>query len=337
MTSRLAPLLLTACLSIPTAPASAQREVEPAARRLGLTLQRRAAPADTVPPAPAAAPTGLLWEKLVLRHLDASRFALQIGGSSMNGAAVRGAPHSPSAAPPSPPPAPGPEPADRPPKGRVKPAPAAPTRRDVPPPHRGQGGSLRLEPQRPGAERAPGADGDATVGLAHPGTRAGTNPGDVGSNLTGIIPPGIERVVGVPADNSLLIQGTAEAIAEFRQIVRLLDVPQRQLRIRVSSGKLAADGQVLSGSALQLSDNGGNEVLNVTLVPHLTGDGSIAVSVDGVVISAGTVRSLASRVRVLPGRAVSVVALGAGSRQVRVWLRASVVPEDAGGGTATPH
>ena len=47
------------------------------------------------------------------------------------------------------------------------------------------------------------------------------------------MPDGIEGVLGYPLDNSLLVSGTPEAIQELKNIIRLLDIPPRQISIRV--------------------------------------------------------------------------------------------------------
>src|SRR4028118_582423 len=97
--------------------------------------------------------------------------------------------------------------------GGTEPAARQPLRRDLPPPHRGQGGSLRLEPRYPSAVAQNRISDHSPIGGdPQPEHRMGTIPRDPESNLSGIIPPGIERVVGVPADNSILIHGTREAV-----------------------------------------------------------------------------------------------------------------------------
>jgi type II secretory pathway component GspD/PulD (secretin) len=54
--------------------------------------------------------------------------------------------------------------------------------------------------------------------------------GGMGANL---VPDGIEGVLGYPLDNSLVVQGTPEAIEQLKRIIRLLDIPPRQIHIKV--------------------------------------------------------------------------------------------------------
>lgn len=66
------------------------------------------------------------------------------------------------------------------------------------------------------------------------GGQAGGQQG--GTNLqagTGLVPNGIESIQYDPTDNSLVVQGTEEAIRRLRQIIELFDVAPKQVEIKV--------------------------------------------------------------------------------------------------------
>jgi len=160
--------------------------------------------------------------------------------------------------------------------------------------------------------------------------------GEMGPGFAGAMPPyarlvpdGIHSIFGVGADNSLLVQGAAEDVQVLRSLIRMIDLPQRQLRVRVSAGRLSSEGQVLNGQSLQLSDTTAPDRLTVTVVPRLLGDGTIEITLDGSLASAGAARPLRSRVRLSSGQAVPVMTLGEGMRQVKLTVRAEVLPESA--------
>jgi hypothetical protein len=157
----------------------------------------------------------------------------------------------------------------------------------------------------------------AEIAGAAPGTE--TLPAGSGG---GLVPDAVQSILGVRADNSLLVYGTSEDIQSLRSLIRMIDLPQRQVRLRISAGKLTAEGQVLNGSRLQLSDSAGADRVSVTLTPRLLGDGSIEVALEGSVVAAGASRPLRSQVRLAPGRTVQVVTLG----QIALSVRADVIP-----------
>jgi type II secretory pathway component GspD/PulD (secretin) len=76
----------------------------------------------------------------------------------------------------------------------------------------------------------PGGGGLGGGGLGGPG---GGGAGGQG-NASGLLPEGITSVLGIDIDNSLLVQFTDPAdLAAFRDIIRLLDVPPKQVLIKV--------------------------------------------------------------------------------------------------------
>src|SRR5207249_6256566 len=48
----------------------------------------------------------------------------------------------------------------------------------------------------------------------------------------GLVPPGLV-ILGYPLDNSLIVRGTPGDIAELRRLIALLDVPPKQINIKI--------------------------------------------------------------------------------------------------------
>ena len=84
-----------------------------------------------------------------------------------------------------------------------------------------------------------------------------------------------------PKDNSLVVQGTPEAVADLKQIVRMLDVESRAVMVKIGEVR---DGKAGSYSILMTADNttasltftGGITANKVRVTPHLNGDGKTA-------------------------------------------------------------
>lgn len=57
--------------------------------------------------------------------------------------------------------------------------------------------------------------------------------GQGGGGVPGLVPEGITGILGYPLDNSLLVRGTPEDIQQLKNIIRLLDIPPRQLSIKI--------------------------------------------------------------------------------------------------------
>lgn len=143
----------------------------------------------------------------------------------------------------------------------------------------------------------------------------------------GLTPSGIRTIMGMPGDNSLLVHGRPADIQALRQLVRIMDVPRRQIWVRISAGKLSAEGQVLNNGSIRLTDVLGTTKLTAALTPRMNSDGSIEVNVDGKWVEAGSARPMQTTVRVPAGRAVQIMQLGSGARALRVTLHAAGVRE----------
>lgn len=197
---------------------------------------------------------------------------------------------------------------------------------------RAVGGQLLPASKLPGAVAAdgipalpPGVPGSAPI--PPPASPAPLGGGAPNGPPALVVPEGITAIVGIRADNSLLVRGTPEDIQSLKQILRLIDIPSRQIRVRISAGPLAAEGLVMNGASLRLADGAGGDRLSAQVTGRVNGDGSIDLTVDGTVSVGGASRPLSTRVRVPAGQATQLVTAGQGSRQVRVWARASIEPE----------
>jgi type II secretory pathway component GspD/PulD (secretin) len=241
------------------------------------------------------------WQRIALRYVDVAALTNALGGTML---AEGGAPGVANPHPPAP--------SENLSLGegdiRVKPLPnrAIPTRKprvsdDLPP---------RIDPRllNPGG---PGQPDEPAL------------PGQLG------LPAGVEAVVGVRSQNALLARGTDEGLRALRDLVRILDVPRREFLVRLSSGRLVAEGRVLNGATLSATHVTGAERLLASVTPRLNGDGSVDVRVEGVLRADGSEHPLQTRVRATPGKALTLFTLGEGPRARRLWLRVTELPEGA--------
>ena len=83
-----------------------------------------------------------------------------------------------------------------------------------------------------GEAPAGGGAGDGTLAQG-PGATGGSGAGGAGARAGGLPPAGIESIIGLPADNSLVVRGTPAAIAELKSFLRLIDIPGRQVSVSI--------------------------------------------------------------------------------------------------------
>ncbi len=100
---------------------------------------------------------------------------------------------------------------------------------------RGGGGGGSFGAGQPGG----GGGGGAAFGGGQPGGGGGQNGGGGGGSFTGLqggqglVPAGITQITYDPTDNSIIVQGTDEAIRELEQLIDLFDKAPRQVMIKV--------------------------------------------------------------------------------------------------------
>jgi hypothetical protein len=272
------------------------------------TIRIRAAAARTGRPArvtvpredpPAAIRSEPVWETIPLHYLDVVAVTIMLGGHVLP--AGEDVPILPL------------------------PGAAAPARRGAIEPH------SRVASSPPDA----GPGGISIVQLDPPSPPAASVRGSLTASMPPItVPAGIQSIIGVSGSNSLVVRGTREAIQELKDLIRLMDVPQRQVRIRLSAGKLTAEGQTVNNAPLLLAAVSGADRMDAVLTPRVNSDNTIEVTLEGTLTVNGTPRPVASRVRLASGRTIEAVTLEEGSRLTHVWIRASLAQDPTASGPA---
>jgi general secretion pathway protein D len=81
----------------------------------------------------------------------------------------------------------------------------------------------------------------------------------------GLVPSGILGVYSFPLDNSLIVRGDPDAIQDLKRVIQLLDIPARQIQIKVEQIRIETSGQKalgidwdVSGNDIAVSSNLGN-------------------------------------------------------------------------------
>lgn len=70
----------------------------------------------------------------------------------------------------------------------------------------------------------------------------GLQPGGGGQQGQGtLLPAGVDQVLAFDIDNSLLVRGTPEGLEELRSIIRLLDIPPKQVEIKAEFVEISVD------------------------------------------------------------------------------------------------
>lgn len=297
---------------------------------LFLIKLRAAPPAEAVGPPAERAPEveDIRWEKIPLNYVDVAVVIALLGGGMVPGAAEAQA----SAAPAS-----SPAPRAIGPRDRLSPEP-------LPVPRPAGGSPAAAGGSGPGGGTAMAAPapmggfngyGDPRVGLG--GFGGGGLSGGLGwfgvpsGNL---VSPNL-TILGQRGDNSLIVRGVDENIAELKTLLRLIDLPLKQVRVRLSTGQLTAEGQAMNGSTIQLSDAAGASRLAAAVVPRINGDGTVSLEINGSLTAGGATHPLATQARVTPGESAQLFTVGEGNRAIRIWAKATVVPdplEGDGGG-----
>lgn len=77
-----------------------------------------------------------------------------------------------------------------------------------------------------------GVPGGGITGTANPANPRTTTGGSGGSSGNFLWPEGVEQAQPFDLDNSIIVKGEEDAIAEFKRIVRMLDIPPKQVEIK---------------------------------------------------------------------------------------------------------
>lgn len=122
-----------------------------------------------------------------------------------------------------------------------------------------------------------GGGGLGGGGLGGGGLGAGLGAGGGQNGGLNLLPQGINGLVGYPLDNSLLVQGTADSIEQLKRIIRLLDIPPRQISIKIEQIAVQATFEKSFGLDFQVTHNDIDVRSNV----NLSTEGAILVSILG--------------------------------------------------------
>jgi len=120
---------------------------------------------------------------------------------------------------------------------------------------------------RPITTTATSVPGGARIVAPPTATGAGT------AAATNLLPEGVDLVMPFPADNSLIVRGTVEGIAEFKELVHLLDIPPKQVNIK------AEFIEVSTGDVKRLGIDWSLERLNQTINTSFNPTGNVIVGV----------------------------------------------------------
>jgi len=167
------------------------------------------------------------------------------------------------------------------------------------------------------------------------------------------VPDGISKILPLPAANAFLVNGTEEAIQGLTQLFRLMDVPSRSLTIHIGVTGPGVGGRPLALGSMARTLNATEVVLEdettalgemarirVQVRPVVQGDGTVLAHSEwdiSVPVAGGSkgpirlVKRLTTSARLQAGRGITVgeveLAPFGGRGTVRLWLRASILPE----------
>lgn len=118
-------------------------------------------------------------------------------------------------------------------------------------------------------------------GIGGAGGLGGLQPGGVGGAGGqaggGLVPSGILGMYSFPLDNSLIVRGDPDAIQDLKRIIQLLDIPPRQIQIKVEQIRIETNAQRSLGIDWEVF---GNDIAVNSNLGNSTG-GSINVAVAG--------------------------------------------------------
>lgn len=188
-------------------------------------------------------------------------------------------------------------------------------------------GAARGTPGSPALPRMPGAAAGRLSDSAVAGIIPWNWPDRQPDVFNSIVSPNL-LIVGLRTDNTIIVRGSDADIEELKTILRLVDVPLRQIRVEFHTPAQSAGGRASNGLPLRLTDTGEGGRMDLVVVPRVNGDTTIELAITGSVASGGSTYPLRTTVRVTQGQAVDLAGLGEGG-QMRVWVRAVELPDPA--------
>lgn len=103
------------------------------------------------------------------------------------------------------------------------------------------------------------------------GTQQSTRTGSQGSNQNFLWPEGVDNAVPFDLDNSIIVKGDEPGIQDFKNIIRMLDVPPKQVEIKAEFVEVATNDVKRFGIDWQL------DKLNESFSATLAGTGNVIV------------------------------------------------------------
>jgi len=90
------------------------------------------------------------------------------------------------------------------------------------------GGTYQLSGGQLGAGYGGGTLGGGGLG----GGGLGGGVGGAGGRNQSLVPPGIDRIIPFPTDNSLIVRGTEEAISALKELIKKFDIAPKQITVK---------------------------------------------------------------------------------------------------------
>lgn len=118
-----------------------------------------------------------------------------------------------------------------------------------------------------------GLAGGPGFGGGFGGGLGGGLAGGLGAGGAGLVPPGIQGILGYELDNSLLVSGTPDDIQQLKNIIRLLDIPPRQIMVKIEQIAVNATFQKTWDVNWQILNN------DITVEAPISGTGVPAGSI----------------------------------------------------------
>lgn len=144
-----------------------------------------------------------------------------------------------------------------------------------------------------------------------------------------IVPEGIEGILAISADNSLIVRGTSEGTRAMSELVELIDVAQPRTTLVLSAGALRAETSLGLSEEVSVLDSDGVDRLEAKMSFQRSA-GALVVSVDGLVRVNGRSRSIKTRRTVISGVPTAIAAVTGPKGPVTLYLRATDSPPMSG-------
>jgi general secretion pathway protein D len=128
----------------------------------------------------------------------------------------------------------------------------------------------------PGGVGGIGGGGIGGLGGGGLGGPGGIGGGAGGAGGGGLVPSGILGIYSYPLDNSLIVRGDPDAIQDLKRVIQLIDIPPRQIQIKVEQIRIETSAQKSLGVDWEIQ---GNDIsINSNLGNSTSGSINVAVA-----------------------------------------------------------